>query len=76
MLEEHQKSHGSNDTGTSVPNPILTEMRGLLLKMKPSCASQALNALRKAYPSIPLEERVKAYESYASNIRRVFPHAE
>jgi hypothetical protein len=52
------------------------KMRQLLLSMKPRCASAALNGLQKEFPSIPLVERVEAYETYAQNIRRVFPNSQ
>ena len=62
--------------GDKVAKPERGEMRKMLLKLKPRCASAALNVLKKAYPSVPLEDRVQAYEAYAANIRRVFPRKD
>ncbi len=58
---------------TKVPrNPSwssLSDMQHLLEDLEPATASAALNALRKAFPHIPLCERVSACEAYAKNFR-------
>ena len=53
---------------------VIGEMRALLVRLRPNCTASALKALKNAFPSSPLKDRTEAYEAYASNIRRVFPH--
>ena len=53
---------------------LVSEMRALLVRLRPNCTASALKALKQAFPSAPIEDRTEAYEAYASNIRRVFPH--
>ncbi len=45
------------------------DMQHLLEDLDPATTSAALNILQKAFPHIPLCERVSACEAYAKNIR-------
>ncbi len=46
-----------------------TDMQDLLERVAPASASAALSALRRAFPNVPLQERVRACEAYAQNFR-------
>ncbi len=46
-----------------------SDMQKLLEQAAPASASAALNALRRAFPDSPLDERVRACEAYARNFR-------
>jgi|GEM_PF-4470186 len=47
----------------------LSDMQSLLEALEPATASAALNALSKAFPHIPLCERVSACDAYAKSFR-------
>lgn len=46
-----------------------SDMQDLLERMAPGSASAALSALRRAFPNVPLQDRVRACEAYAQNFR-------
>jgi len=70
-LQAQEQLKAYNTAGSS---NLIGEMRALLVRLRPNCTASALRALKNAFPSSPLEDRTEAYEAYASNIRRVFPH--
>ncbi len=48
----------------SLSNPD-RDMQALLIALRPPTTSAALNALRRAFPHVPLSQRVSACEAYA-----------
>ena len=70
-VQTREPDRAYSSAGTS---NLIGEMRALLVRLRPNCTASALKALKNAFPSSPLEARTEAYEAYASNIRRVFPH--
>ena len=48
----------------------VADMRTFLERIKPATSSAALSTLRKAFPHVPLKDRVTACEAYSRTFRR------
>lgn len=65
LRDSYSRPHIEASSVTALPS----DMEKLLERVAPASSSAALNALRRAFPHVPLDERVRACEAYARNFR-------
>lgn len=64
-LSDRSSSSSRSLASGQVALPSIQDMTRFLEHSAPDSASAALNVLRAAFPSAPLQLRVDAYETYA-----------